>query len=129
VGQVQLHGECYIDDYNSAHTSLVRGSQYTSSTVFKDITGNVYWRRSYTTNAPVIYWPTSTSGVTLTATPFELLKTSGPETAGIPAASGSDVSVSMPMIRSAVVTASAAPGTRFASWPGTPLWATYTTCR
>jgi hypothetical protein len=70
IGEVQFQGECYVDDYNSAHANILRGTSW-NATVFKDITGAILYRRNYTASTPVMYYAGGTqSNVTLTATPY-----------------------------------------------------------
>jgi hypothetical protein len=70
VGEIKFQGECYIDDYNTAHTELLRGQHYNGSTVFKDITGNIYYRKAYSGTNLVTWTGGTQSGNTLTFTPY-----------------------------------------------------------
>jgi hypothetical protein len=48
VGNIVFYGECYVDDYNSAHAAIVFGQKYSSATRWTDITGHIRYRKNYT---------------------------------------------------------------------------------
>jgi hypothetical protein len=70
IGDVEFQGECYLDDYNTAHTELLKGQSHTSASTFKDITGNIYYRKAYSGSNLVTWTGGTRINYGLTFTPY-----------------------------------------------------------
>jgi hypothetical protein len=72
MGDVLFQNGCYVDDYNSAHQNIVRGTSY-GATNWKDLTGQIFYRRNYTVSTPVMVLTGSShteTNVTVALTPY-----------------------------------------------------------